>query len=190
MDFTEQQVEEFNAAYDLARKKMKGLVILENYRPGKMNFFEKFRAKSAIKMFEKALKIHPEHWPSLFFVGKLYQRMGLHEKSLFHFESALSLEHENHSLPQEAALAAMHLHQIDKAIAYSAEALKRKPGDYALLGNHSMNLLIAGLDNEAFEAINSALTIMPDDEINLRILQKVTGVISGKVKRPTFADAI
>lgn len=190
MNLTNQQVSEFNAAYELACRKMKGLVILEEYRKNEMNFFERIRAKKAIKAFEQALLIYPEHWASMLFLGKIYQRMNMHEKSLAYFESALKFEHENHNIPQEASLAAMHLNKIDKAIEYSREALRRKPADPALLGNHSMNLFIAGLDQEALETINIALTINPDDEINQRVLDRITQVISGNMKRPTFEDII
>lgn len=82
---------------------------------------------------------------------------------------ALKLEHTNHNMPQEASIAAIQLKQIDKAVMYSAEALKRKPEYPVLLGNHSINLLIAGLDQEALETINYALTVDPDDKINQRI---------------------
>ncbi|WP_343703228.1 hypothetical protein [Chitinophaga sp.] len=190
MNFTDREIEEFNAAYDFACKKMEGLLILEEYRRGKLNFFERIRAKKAIESFERALLIDPAHWQSMFFLGKIYQRMNLHEKSLAYFELALGIEHVNHNLPQEAALAAMHLSQTDKAIKYSAEAIRRKPNDAALLGNHAMNLLIAGQDQEALETISLAISLNFDDKINRHIFDKISGVISGSMKRPTFADVI
>ncbi|UYQ95666.1 hypothetical protein MKQ68_11185 [Chitinophaga horti] len=190
MNFTEQQVNEFNAGYELACRKMKGLSLMEEYRPRSMNFLERIRAKGAIKAFQKALQIYPDHWQSLFFLGKIYQRMKDHEKSLYYFESALRVEQDNHNIPQEAALAAMHLNQIEKAIMYSAESVKRKPGDPALMGNHAMNLLIAGQDHEALGTINAALAINGTDSINLRIYQKISGVIAGSEDRPTFSASI
>lgn len=53
-----------------------------------------------------------------------------------------------------------------------------------------MNLLIAGLDNEAKEAIDKAILLNPADSINQRIRTKIQGVISGQVKRPTFAETL
>lgn len=186
----DEQIEKFNSLYQQACDKMKGLIILDGYRPKGIGFFEKLRANKAIKYFNEALSIYSDHFQSLFFLGKLYQRLGDYEKALSYFDAALKLEQTNHNIPQEASLVAMHLNQVDKAIEFSTEALRRKPDDYMLLGNHSMNLLIAGLDNEAKEAIDKAILLNPEDDINQRIKNKIQAVISGQVKRPTFAESL
>jgi tetratricopeptide (TPR) repeat protein len=187
---TDKEIEKFNSLYQQACKKMKGLIILEGYRPKRIGFFDKLRANKAIKYFDQALSIYPEHFQSLFFLGKLYQRLGTYEQALTYFDTALKLEQTNHNIPQEASLVAMHLNQIDKAIEYSKEALRRKPDDFALLGNHSMNLLIAGLDVEAKETIDKAISLNPADNINQRIKTKIQEVIAGQVKRPTFTESL
>lgn len=187
---TDEQIKKFNSLYQKACEKMKGLIILEGYRPKGIGFFDKLRANKAIKYFDQALSIYPENFQSLFFLGKLYQRLGNYEKALLYFETALKFEQANHNIPQEASLVAMHLNLIDKAIEYSKEALRRKPDDFALLGNHSMNLLIAGLDNEAKETIDKAISLNPSDQINQRIKTKIVSVISGQVKRPTYTESL
>ncbi|WP_161595844.1 tetratricopeptide repeat protein [Flavobacterium pectinovorum] len=169
---------------------MEGIVILENYRPKKIGFFEKRRAKKSIRHFENALAIFPEHFPSLFFIGKIYQRFGEYEKALLYFEKALEIEKENYNLPQEASLVAMDLNLIDKAIEYSNEALQRSPNNFALMGNHAMNLLIAGEDEIAKEIIEKAVKLEPNDSINKNIQNKINAVISKEIKRPTFKDSI
>jgi len=187
---TEQQIAEFNSLYQRACDKMKGLIILEGYRPKRIGFFEKLRATKAIKYFEQALSLIPDHYQSLFFLGKIYQRLGEYNIAINYFETALKSEQTNHNIPQEASLVAMHLNQIEKAIEYSKEAIRRKPNDFALMGNHSMNLLIAGLDNEAKETIDKALLINPTDTINQKIKNKIESVISGQAKRPTFESSL
>lgn len=187
---TEQQITEFNLLYQKACDKMKGLIILGDYRPKRIGFFEKLRANKAITYFEQTLSIYPEHFQSLFFLGKLYQRLGDYNKALLYFEEALKMEQANHHTAQEASLVAMHLNQVDKAIMYSKEALRRKPDDVAILGNHSMNLLIAGLDREAKETIDKAISIDPADKINQNIQKKIEGVLAGRASRPAFKDSI
>ena len=190
MNLTNHEINDFNREYKIASQKIDGIIILDNYRPKKISFFEKLRAKKSIKHFERALKIMPEHFASLFFLGKIYQRLEEYEKSLVYFEKALEFEKENYSLPQEASLVAMHLNKIEKAIQFSLEALKRNPSNFALMGNHSMNLLIAGKDKEAIEQIEIALKLNPDDLVNNNIKRKIDEVISGKSKRPTFKETI
>lgn len=187
---TNEQITEFNSLYEKASKKTEGLIILEDYRPKEIDFFDMLKANKAIKYFKQALSIYPEHFQSLFFLGKLYQRLGKYEQALSYFDNALKFELTNHNLPQEASLVAMHLNQIDKAIEYSKEALRRKPDHFAIMGNHAMNLLIAGRDKEAKEAIGKAISINPNDEINQRIKTKIESVMTGQTKRPTFEEAL
>ncbi len=190
MNLTEKEINKFNSFYDDACKKMEGLIILEGYTPKSPNFFEKRKIKKSIDIFKKALEIVPEHFPSLFFIGKLYQRLGKYEDSLSYFEKALIYEHNNHTLPQEASLVAMHLNNTEKALEYSLEAVRRKPDNIGVLGNHSMNLLIFGKDEEALLFIDKALSIDPSDKINIRIKKKIEDVISRNAIRPTFKDSI
>jgi len=187
---TEQQIEEFDSLYQQACEKMEGLIILDGYRPKDISTSEKLRANEAIEYFVQALVIYPYHYQSLFFIGKLYQRLGNYEEALSYLEASLNIETANYSIPQEASLVAMHLNQFDKAIEYSNEALKRSPNNIALLGNHSMNLLIAGSDDEALAAINKAMSIDSTDEINQYIKSKIENVISGQEPRPTFENSL
>jgi tetratricopeptide (TPR) repeat protein len=136
------------------------------------------------------LQIAPNHFQSLFFLGKIYQRMEKYEAALSYLERALEIERENFSIPQEASLVAMHLNLIDKAIKYSNEALKRNPNNVVLMGNHAMNLLIAGKDKEAKAIIDKAVNIDPNDHINKNILNKIDNVMAGKSPRPTFKEAL
>lgn len=184
------EIDEFNRLYSKACTLSKGIAILEGYRPKRIGFFERIRANRSIKYFNLALAIYPQHFASLFFLGKIYQRLADYNRSLLYFEQALKFEKANPNLPQEASIVAMHLGLIDKAIEYSAEAVLRAPDHAAILGNHAMNLLIAGRDREATATIQQALASDPNDTINHGIKQKINDVLSGKVKRPTFTEII
>lgn len=189
MNLTDGQIAKLNSLYGHACKKMKDLIILNEYKPKKAGFFERRRANKAISLFEQVLSITPEHFQSLFFIAKLYQRLGNYQKALKYFETALEYEHTNYGLFQEVSLVAMHLHLIDKAVWYSAKANELKPNDSDLLANHAMNLLIAGFDKEAKQEIDKALSINENDEINKRIRAKIESVIAGQSRRPTFEEA-
>ena len=190
MNFKEQQIADYNRYYKEACEMQEGLIIVDVYVPKRLNIFQKSRAYKAISLFEKALEIYPESFQCLFFIGKLYQRLREYEKSLKYIEASMMYEQENHNLPQEASIVAMNLGQIDKAIEYSQESLRRMPDNIALMGNHSMNLLIAGRDEEALKTIEQALSIDPGDKINQYIKSKIIGVISGKEVRPTPENAL
>lgn len=188
MELTQEQADKANMLYGEATKTMNGLIMLEGYRPSEISEDDKARAFKAIELFRELLDIVPEHFPSLFFIGKLYQRLKKYEESLLAFETALKYEYENYNLPQEASLVAMHLNRIDKAIEYSAEAVKRSPNNVVLMGNHAMNLMIAGKDEDAKILIDEVMKIDGNDSININIRNLITDVVNKKRTRPTFAE--
>jgi tetratricopeptide (TPR) repeat protein len=189
-EIEQKKFEEFNEMFVRAEKKQEGLIFLDGYRRKNLGASEKARLEESVNGFQKCLEVVPGHWPSMFFMAKAFQRLGRHADALEQLESAFKIELENHSIPMEASLEAMHLKDLDKALFYSEESLKRKPDNFAVMGNHAMNLLIAQKDNEAKDTIKKALRMNPNDSINKNIESIVRGVISGKRKRPTFEDVI
>lgn len=182
--------QEFNILYERAGKKQEGLISLDGYKRKALSISDKLKLEESIKDYKKCLNIFPEHWQCMLLMAKALQRLERHSESLEQLELAFTIDLENHSIPMEASLEAMHLKNIDKAIYYSEESLKRKPNDFTLMGNHAMNLLIAEKDNEAKNIIEEAIRIQPDDSINKNIESLVRDVINGKRKRPTFEDSI
>jgi tetratricopeptide (TPR) repeat protein len=185
-----QKFQNFNEIFERAGKRQEGLILLDGYKRKTLDESEKIRLEESIKDYQKCLEVVPDHWQSMMLMAKALQRLERHSEALEQLESALKIELENHSIPMEASLEAMHLKDLDKAIRYSEESLKRKPNDFALLGNHAMNLLVAEKDQEAKEAIDKAIKLQPHDSVNRNIESIVKDVLSGKRKRPTFEDAI
>jgi tetratricopeptide (TPR) repeat protein len=182
---TDQEINEFNTLFKNSCERLHGLLILGDYKRTNVGFFEKIKIKKSIRDFGKCLSMVPDHWQSMLFTGKAYQKLGDHQAALSFFEKALEVEHSDHSIPQEASLEANQLGDINKALNYSGEALRRSPGNFILMGNHAMNLLIAGRDNEAAGLIEEALGLQPDDPVNKNVQKLIAEVISGQKKRPT-----
>lgn len=182
--------EEFNKIFERAGKRQEGLILLDGYQRKPLNSSEKVRLEDSIKDFQKCLEIIPSHWQSMVLMAKAFQRLERHSESLEQLELAFITDKENHTIPMEASLEAMHLKDIDKALYYSEESLKRKPNDFVLMGNHAMNLLVAQKNDEAKEMIEKAIKLNPNDSVNRNIESMVKDVVSGKRKRPTFEDSI
>jgi len=177
--------DEFNALFDGAATRLKPLVATGGYAPGHPNSTQARRLRSCIRELEACLAFVPDHWQSMVFLAKAYQALGEHRTSLDWLSKAMEVEPENHVLPKEASIEAIHLRDVNLALRFSAEALRRKPGDPDLMGNHAMNLLLAGRDEEATQTIREALELVPDDSFNQRISQIISDVASGKRDRPT-----
>jgi tetratricopeptide (TPR) repeat protein len=182
--------EEFNKIFNRAGKAQEGLIFLDGYRRKNLNTTQKLKLEESVIDFQKCLEIVPDHWQSMVLMAKSLQRLERHSEALEQLESAFKIELKNHSIPMEASLQAMHLNDLNKALFYSEESLKRKPDDFALMGNHAMNLLIAQKDIEAKNAIEKAIKLKPNDPVNRNIESILKDVMSGNRKRPTFEDAI
>ena len=100
------------------------------------------------------------------------------------------INEENHSIPMEAALEAIHLEDLEKALYYSEASMQRKPHDFALMGNHAMNLVLAERDAEALALIEEALVLEPKDEVNDNIKNLIKEVMAGTRKRPTMRETV
>lgn len=180
----------FSKHYELACAKQKDLILLDGYRMQKLNAEEKQRLEASIVYFKQALALVNDHWPSMVLMAKSFQRLERHAEALEQLELALTIELENHSIPMEASLEAIHLKDVNKALVYSEESLKRKPNDFALMGNHAMNLLHAEKDKEAQTVIEQAIALEPRDEVNKNVKTLIEDVISGKRQRPTMEETV
>lgn len=182
--------ERFNEVFKRAGARQEGLVLLDGYHQRKLTASDRLQLEESVKEYQTCLAIAPDHWQSMVLMAKSLQRLERHAEALEQLESAFRIELNSHIIPMEASLEAMLLNDFDKAIFYSEESLKRKPDDFALLGNYAMNLLIVKRDIEAKAAIEKAIKLQPDDPVNRNIESIVQGVISGSRKRPTFQDTI
>lgn len=182
--------QEFNEIFERAGKKQKGLIHLDGYKRKSISIADKLRLEESIVDLKKCLDILPGHWQSMFLMAKALQRLERHSEALEQLESAFNIELGNHSIPMEASLEAMHLKDLNKALYYSEESLKRKSNDFALMGNHAMNLLVAEKDSEAVCIIEEAIRIQPNDSVNRNIAALIRDVLAGKRTRPTFEDSI
>ena len=184
--------EKFNKIYNRATLRVHKLTFLSSYREKylTLNLRDKILIYLSLRDFNKCLRWKPNHWPSMFLKGKIYQRLGDFNKALNLFEQAYSIEKFNTDILREAALTCIHIDNPEKAIFYDTEALKLKPDDYALLGNFAMHLLLNFKDQESLETIEKALLVNPGNKINEDIKMVVENVINGKMKRPTCKETI
>ncbi len=184
----ERRVKEFIEIYERASKRQEKLIYLDGYKIKDVKPAEKLRLEESIADFKKCIEMVPDHWQSMVLMGKALQRLERHAEALQQLEAACKIELENHTIPMEAATEAVHMKDMDKALYYSAESLKRAPNDIAAMGNHAMNLLLAHKDIDAQQTIEEALRLQPDDSVNRHIGSIVNGVLSGVRERPTFEE--
>jgi hypothetical protein len=181
---------EFNSLFHNAVTGLTPLVAIGGYSPKKLTQTEGRQAQACIRDLEACLGFASNHWQSMVFIAKGHQALGEHRRALDWLIKAMDIEKNDHVIPKEASLEAVHLRDIKGAVFYSAEAIRRKPNDPELMGNHAVNLLIAGDDILASRTIQDALAVDPSDEFNKRIAVMIADVGNGKKARPTCENVI
>ncbi len=188
---TEQKkIDDFNRLYDLACEKQQGLILLGDYSMQPLDPADQLKLEESVGYFKQCLAMFDDHWPSMVLSAKALQRLNRHDEAFALLEKAFIVNEENHSIPMEAALEAIHLQNLEKALFYSEASIKRKPNDFALMGNHAMNLVLAERDQEALSLIEEALRLEPKDKVNKNIKDLIQSVMKGERNRPTMEETM
>lgn len=182
------QIQRFNDLFAEAGNLLEGVLIVHGQPVRKPGFWKRRKARKAIRLYRECLKIDPNHWQTLWLMGKGYQALGENSWAFSCFSKAVELEDENPDVPREASISAMNCGEVDASVKYSAEALRRKPGDAGLMSNHALNLLVKGDDNEAEKWIGKAIETDPKDPVNQHIQLLIQEVREGVRSRPSWKN--
>lgn len=173
----------FNGLYLKATELLKGKV--DYYKP--LSTLDKIKVTEAIALFKECITIHPFSWQSHWAIGKSYQSIGEEDTALEWFEKAGEIDQLNVNILRESTLQSVRLGLKEKAIMYARNALEINPNDDGLYSNYALALLINHKGEEAFLAINKALSINDNEQINKNVFNLIKSVLDGK---KTYPDKI
>lgn len=181
---TDKDVKRFNALFGEACELQKNHIILDGAPRGKPGFFGRGKLKESIKLFEKALTIHPGSWQSMYFIGKAFQAMEEMESALSWFVKAAKIEPEEPSVAKEAGLCAAQLGRHAVAIRLMKDAASAHPDDAALQCNIGLSYLMSQHVDEARASFSQAVKADPGNEMNQKLLKLVESVAVNKIQCP------
>ncbi|MFY0672342.1 MAG: hypothetical protein JXQ87_03000 [Bacteroidia bacterium] len=187
-ELPEDKIPIFNSNFEKGNELANGLTIIKRQGNSKLGFWNKRKAKKAIKHYSECLSMIPNHWQTNWLIAKVYQAISENEKALVHFEKAVDEEKTNPDLPREASISAMDSGNVKLAAEYSQEAIKRESNDAGLYCNHAVNLMVLGYDDEAKTYIQKAMEMEPNDEINKNVHSLINAVATGRRKRPKYNE--
>jgi len=187
-ELPEDKIPIFNSNFEKGNELSNGLTLLKGQSNPKLGFWNKRKAKKAIKHYSECLALIPNHWQTNWLIAKVYQAISDSEKALEHFERAVNTEKMNPDLPREASISAMDSGNVKLAVEYSQEAINREPNDAGLYCNHAVNLMVLGNDNEAKTYIEKAIRMEPNDDINKNVDHLINAVATCKRKRPKYNE--
>ena len=147
------------------------LVLHENQGRKPPNFWVRFKLKRAVKLYERVLQLAPNHWNSMWILGKAVQRLGDERAAFNWFVKAWDQTPRNVNVAREAALSAMNLGLARHAIEYCEEALKLEPDEPGLICNLSLALIHDGKPTEALAKAKFAVELNPKDSVSMSVMQ-------------------
>jgi len=148
------------------------------------------KLRRAIAIFERALRINPENWPAMWYIGKVHQRLRNPADALAWFEQAHQINPSQPDIVREASLCAMEIGYHDMAIVFAHRATQLEPTNPGLHANLALAYLLAGRVSDAETAVDRALTADPSDTISQTIRTMVQHFATSRRVPPTTTLAL
>jgi Flp pilus assembly protein TadD len=182
---TDDEAARHNAAYERGWKLAKPYMLLsEAPQAPRLGWAGRRRLNQAIESLREALAIAPENWPTLWALGKIYQRLGRADQALESLRAAFELNPTHPDVAREAGLAALAAGDGRAAIRYCTAARSTSPDDAGLVSNLALAYLISGEIERASATAHEAIERDPGDAVSRRVLARVENVRAGKRPAP------
>lgn len=182
---SDEETARHNAAYlrgwELAKPYMLVAGSPESTRLGRRG---RRRLHQAIESLREALRIAPDNWPTLWALGKVYQRLGRPKDALESFRAAFALNPSHPDVAREAGATALALGDGPEAVRWCAAALAACPGDAGLVANLALAYLISGELERASATAREAVARSPHDAVSQRVLALTEDVRAGRRPAP------
>jgi tetratricopeptide (TPR) repeat protein len=160
------------------------LILHENQGRKPPGFWTRLKLKRAVKLFETVLQLAPEHWNSMWILGKTMQRLGDERAAFEWFVKAWDQTPRNADVAREAALSAMNLGLARHAIEYCEEALKLEPNEPGLVCNLALAFLHDNQPMIALEQVKRAISLDATDAVTKNVLLVTEHIIATKARCP------
>jgi hypothetical protein len=138
----------------------------------------------AAEMLGKVVAEVPDWWNAQWFFGKSQVALGNYDTAYKAFQHAYRLEKNVEAILRELAGVCLELRRFDEAVTVAEEALALDPSNAELLGNLAVAYLLAGHIVHSRKAIDAAVKLDPNDQINQTILRVLSEIEEGRRDQP------
>jgi tetratricopeptide (TPR) repeat protein len=179
------ELDRHNRLVDKANALVQNEIFIQDRMPGKLGFLGRMKINQAIKLYDEALEIHPENWSVMWFLGKIYQRLGQPADALEWLAKAHALNPDQPDVAREASLSALDAGDYARAVEFGESALKAPPDDAALASNLALAYLLVRRLPDARRTVDAALAQDSGDTVTQTVQRIIDEVESGKRPQPT-----
>jgi tetratricopeptide (TPR) repeat protein len=144
----------------------------------------------AIRYFQQALRVSPEHWIALENLGNAYRQQHLWEQARQTLEQALEARPEDAEANYSLAMVYAQTEQPDLALEHFQKALHYRPLYPEALNNLGILYLRSGRRSEAVEQFEECIRVAPDFDQPYLNLARVYAVEGTPDKARTLLEAL
>jgi tetratricopeptide (TPR) repeat protein len=177
--------ERYNAGYELVKD-----LVFSARGPYPPDSPARGQLREAIRCFEEALAIVPANWQALLLMGKAHQCLGEYEQALAALLRAHECEPTQLMVAVETGAAAGRVGRHDVAVRVMEAAAREHPDDPRLPFNLGISYLFLGDFAAARRALERAVALEPDQDVNKGLLDLLGEVEAGKRPCPKSEEEI
>jgi Flp pilus assembly protein TadD len=181
---TQKDIDHYNSLYEWACELTDNEMLLSGIPLGPPGWWARKKLSKALKLFAEVVQMNPESWPSLWAMGKIYQRLGNSEASLQVLKQAHQINPQQSDVAREAGLAALDCGVAADALKFCKVAVDLAPQDAGLVANLAWAHVISGDMKTAQSTIQQAVDASPEDKISQSIQRVIGEIARGERPRP------
>jgi tetratricopeptide (TPR) repeat protein len=185
MTLSESEIAEHNRTYERACNLVRDDLQVDGRNlsatPG---FFARSRLRKALGLFDEVLRLNPENWAAIFFMGKIHHRLGDRALALDLMQKAHRGNPSLSGFAREAGLVASQLGRHQEGIQLTEAAIRLRPQDGSLYSNLGLMYLFDGVASDAVRSFQRAIELEPGHAMTPRLLAVAKAVQDGAVPCP------
>lgn len=118
----------------------------------------------ALDMFLKLLPQYNKWWELKYLIGACYKGLDNYENAIDYFYDSIENHKTEPDVYNELGICLFTIGDINKAIDVFTEGIENIPNDYKLIFNRGLGYIQLGKLEDAYEDINNAFNLNPQDE--------------------------
>jgi tetratricopeptide (TPR) repeat protein len=137
-----------------------------------------------IEYLQIVTKLHPEHWPTYWYLGKVFEALRDAKRAYENFKKAYEIKPDEVVVCRELMNSCLELGKAGEGVSVAQAAVQLEPKDAGLWANLGLALLLDAQLPRAKQATEKALELDPSDSITRSLLRMISLVQSGRRPQP------